>query len=59
MSYARKGYRHNRRIETSREGRLWLERIIFPAALLTAVAVTRPDLIGKIKHTFTRGGTSR
>lgn len=59
MFYARKEYSHNRRIETSREVRLWLERIIFPAALLTAVAVTRPDLIGKIKNTFARGGACR
>lgn len=59
MSYTRNSYKHNRRIETSREVRLWLERIIFPAALLTAVAVTRPDLIGKIKNTFARGGTGR
>lgn len=41
-----------RRIETAREVRLWIERIIFPTLVITGAVIVNPKLRDRIKKIF-------
>ncbi len=41
-----------RRIETAREVRLWIERIIFPTLVITGAVIINPKLRDRVKKIF-------
>lgn len=41
-----------RRIETAREVRLWIERIIFPTLVITGAVIVNPKLRDRVKKIF-------
>lgn len=41
-----------RRIETAREVRLWIERIIFPTLVSTGAVIVNPKLRDRVKKIF-------
>ena len=41
-----------RNIETFRELRLWIERVIFPATVVTGVLIFNPNIRNKVKSVF-------
>lgn len=41
-----------RRVETAREVRLWIERIIFPTLVITGAVIVNPKLRDRIKKIF-------
>lgn len=41
-----------RKIEAFRELRLWIERVIFPTAVVTGVLIFNPNIRNKVKSVF-------
>ena len=41
-----------RRVETAREVRLWIERIIFPTLVITGAVIVNPKLRNRVKKIF-------
>lgn len=41
-----------RRIETAREVRLWIERVIFPTLVITGAVIINPKLRDRVKKIF-------
>lgn len=44
-----------RKIEAFRELRLWIERIVFPALVVSGVLIFNPNIRNKVKSVF-KGG---